>query len=115
MLDKAADPEYGNVFLSASSEYDIAASVPKKDGNSKCPVVVIKAEVPKLSIVKQRNRFADILNYAQLKVLHVNGKSYPYATQQDKIEAFIPFFMPTDNAQYTIDTSIKRFSWYDKI
>ena len=115
MLDKAADPEYGNVFLSVSSEYDIAASVPKKDRNSQCPVVVIKAEMPKLSIIKQQNRFADIMNHAQLKVLYVNGKRYPYATQQDKIEAFVPFFMPTDNAQYTIDTSTDGFSWYDMI
>ena len=78
-------------FLSVSSEYDIAASVPKKDRNSQCPVVVIKAEMPKLSIIKQQNRFADIMNHAQLKVLYVNGKRYPYATQQDKIEAFVPF------------------------
>ena len=42
MLDKAADPEAGNIFLSVSGVYYIAAAVPKKFGDSKCPVEVIK-------------------------------------------------------------------------
>lgn len=70
-----------------------------------------KKDIPKLSVIKQQNRFKDIMQESRCLVLHVNGNEYPYATQQDKIEAFIPFFMPTDNAEYKIDTTTERFHW----
>ena len=107
---KISSPQSGNPFLSVTSIYDIAAAVPKKYDDPECPVVVIKTELPKLSMIKQKGRFANI-QHGPARVLCIDGKRYPYETQQDKIEAFVPFFMPTDNAQYTVDTSTGCFSW----
>ncbi len=134
---KIVRPKDGNDFLSVSSIYEVAASVPKKyvayvqkyresfvkhvglmrnddsipeDVVAASPVVVVKADIPKLSIIKQDKMFAHLQNN-ELNVLHIGDNIYPYETQQDKIEAFVPFFMPTDNAEYKIDTKTAPFYW----
>lgn len=112
LSNKITSPQSGNEFLSVTSVYDIAASVPKNNGDPKCPVVVVKLELPKLSLIKQKNRFANI-QHGPERVLNVNGKKYPYGKQQEKIEAFVPFFMPTNNAEYIVDTSTDGFYWSD--
>ena len=110
MSDKIKSPQNGNDFLSVTSIYAIAASVPKKFGDSKCPVVVIKTEVPKLSVIKQKNRFANIQN-GPARVLIIDDERYPYRTMQDRIEAFVPFYMSTDNAEFITDTTTGVFHW----
>ena len=112
MSQKIQNPQRGNDFLSVTSEYDIAAAVPKRFDKPQCPVVVIKKELPKLSMIKQQGRFANI-QHGPARVLNVNDKKYPYESQQDKIEAFVPFYMSTDNAKFITDTTTDGFYWSD--
>ena len=39
-----------------------------------------KKDIPKRSVIKQQNRFKDIMQESRCLVLHVNGNEYPYAT-----------------------------------
>lgn len=100
-------------FLSASSVYDIAASVPKQDSDSETPVVVIEAEVPKLSLIKQEKRFHSMQMHSLHKVLKIGKNKYPYDRDMSKIEMFIPFYLPTDKARFSIDTTTPLMRWVD--
>lgn len=109
--DKIERPEEPHEFMSATSVYDIAASVPKKSGHPETPVVVIKAEVPKLSLVKQNNYFKGMQYNSYGKTLYIGAMRFPYDRRQEQIEIFVPFYLPTDNAEFIIDTHTPNFSW----
>lgn len=96
-------------FLSVSSEYDIAASVPKDNEGEKS--VVIKAQVPVLSILKQKNEYRDMQTSRRHDVLRVGWRPFDYDTQQEKIEAFIPFYIAPENMEVSIDTETPTFKW----
>ena len=97
-------------FMSVSKIYDVAASVPKQSNLAKTPVVVVKSEVPKLSVVKQRGDFAQRFPIDE-EVLVVGDKKFDYATKREEIEAFVPFYMPTKKATYKIDTQTPDYRW----
>ena len=97
-------------FMSVCSIYDIAASVPKGNNCAQTPVVVVKTVVPKLSIIKQSGDFKQRFPIDE-EILRIGNKRYDYKTQREKIEAFIPFHIPTKNAEYTIDTKTPDYRW----
>ena len=113
IIDKIKSKDTKSEFLSASSIYDIAASVPKLVFHPETPVVVIKAEVPKLSLIKQENYF-QAMQMSQLhRFLHVGNNKYPYDKYMKEIETFIPFYLPTNNAEILIDTTTPNLMWLD--
>lgn len=104
-------PEEKSEFISVSSIYDVAASVPKFAGKPQTPVVVIKAEVPKLILIKQKGLFSDRESSAIHKTLKIGDREFPYNRDQQKIEIFIPFYLPLEKAEYIIDTQTNNFKW----
>ena len=99
-------------FMSVSSIYDVSASVAKNGSNNpSTPVVVVKSEVPKLSVIKQKGLFTPRRRSADMDVLIVGDKRYDYETQGDKIEAFIPFHIPNKNSEFKIDTTTPDYRW----
>lgn len=104
-------PEEKSEFISVSSIYDVAASVPKFVGEPQTPVVVIKAEVPKLILIKQKGLFSDRESSAINKTLKIGDREFPYNRDQQKIEIFIPFYLPLEKAEYIIDTQTNNFKW----
>ena len=99
-------------FMSVSSLYDVSASVAKGgSNNAKTPVVVAKLEVPKLSVIKQKGNFAPRRTTVDQDVLIIGDKKYDYETQGEKIEAFIPYHIPTKKAEFTIDTKTPDYRW----
>lgn len=98
-------------ILSVSSLPDIAVSVPKLWGETESPVVLIKAEVPKLSLIKQERRFKNVQYGAEGKSLCVGKNKYSYDKEQSKIEAFMLFYLPVNNFEITIDTTTPGFVW----
>lgn len=99
-----------NEFMPVSSIYDIAASVPKDLGTSKSPVVVVKTEVPRISVIKQKGYFEQRFP-SYVEKIFVGDKQYQYATQRAEIEAFVPFHIPTKKAEYTVDTHTPDYKW----
>lgn len=98
-------------FMSVSSHYDISASVAKGGSNSAAtPVVVAKLEVPKLSIIKQKGDFAPRRTIDK-DVLIIGDKKYDYETKASEIESFVPFHIPTKNAEFTVDTKTPDYRW----
>ena len=97
-------------FMSVSSMYDVAASVPKGNNSAKTPVVVIKSQVPKLSVIKQRGDFAQRFPIDD-EVLVIGDKKYDYATKREQIEAFIPFHIPTKDSVYSVDRTTPDYKW----
>ena len=98
-------------FMSVSSIYDVAASVSKNgSNNAKTPTVVIKTQVPKLSVIKQKGNFKQSFPIDE-ETLVIGDKKYDYKTQREQIEAFIPFHIPTKNADYKIDTTTPDYTW----
>lgn len=108
--------DFETEFLSASSIYDIAAAVPNTISDSKTSVVVIKTEVPTLSMIKQAGPFFRHMQKNSLgKDLYVDGVKYNYEKYASKIETFIPFILSTKNAEYIKDNSEKTFVWLDSL
>lgn len=98
-------------FMSVSSIYDVSASVAKNGTNrASTPVVVAKAEVPKLSVIKQRGDFAPRRSIDK-DVLIIGDKKYDYETKREDIESFIPFYIPTNKAEFKIDTTTPDYRW----
>lgn len=99
-------------FMSVSSLYDVSASVAKGGtNNAKTPVVVAELKVPKLSVIKQKGNFAPRRTTVDQDVLIIGDKKYDYATQGEKIEAFIPYHIPTKDAKFTVDTTTPDYRW----
>ncbi len=113
ILNKIHFSDKNSEFLSASSVYDVAASVPKLQGKPETPVVVIKTEVPKLSLIKQENLFHAMQLHQLHRVLHIGNRPLPYDRDMKKIEIFIPFYLPTNNAEISIDTTTPNLRWLD--
>lgn len=103
----------GNEFASVSTIYDIAASVPKNIFSPDIPVVVIEANIPKLNIIKQKGPFKTMQSHSIDKTLFIGNKRYNYNKEQEKIEAFVPFYIPTNNAKITLDKDTPTFYWSD--
>ena len=98
-------------FMSVSKIYDVAASVGKNGSNNpKTPVIVTKAEVPKLSVIKQKGDFSPRRSIDK-DVLIIGDKKYSYETQREEIEAFIPFHISTKNAEFKTDTTTPDYRW----
>lgn len=98
-------------FMPVSSIYDVAASVSKNSSNcASTPSVVIKAEVPKLSVIKQKGDFAQRFPL-DCEDLVIGDKVYNYGEKRAEIEAFVPFYIPTKNAEYTIDRHTPDYRW----
>lgn len=113
ILNKIHFSDKNSEFLSASSVYDVAASVPKLKDKPDTPVVVIKTEVPKLSLIKQENLFHAMQLHQLHRVLHIGNRALPYDRDMKKIEIFIPFYLPTNNAEISIDTTTPNLRWLD--
>lgn len=96
-------------YLSVSSEYDIAASVPKDYDEEKS--VVIEAQVPVLSLLKQKNEYENMQTSRMYDTLYVGDNRYDYEHDQERIEAFIPFYIPPKDMKVTIDTKTPIFRW----
>ncbi|MBS4760735.1 MAG: hypothetical protein KHX03_08580 [Clostridium sp.] len=113
IMKKISKPSQGSEFLSVSSVYDIAASVPRLVCKKGFPVVVIKAEVPKLSLIKQENMFRSMQMNQRHRVLVVGDRKFPYDTNMNRIETFVPFYLPTDRAEIVTDTQSVAPFWID--
>ena len=113
IIDKIKSRDTKSEFISATSIYDIAASVPKHVFHPETPVVVVKSEVPKLSLIKQENYFHSMQTSQLHRVLYVGNNKYPYDQRMKEIEIFIPFYLPTNNSEILIDTSTPNLMWLD--
>lgn len=113
IIDKIKNTNDGSEFLSVSSIYEVAASVPKLSGKPSTPVVVIKAEVPKLSLIKQEGSFYQMQFNQRHRTLKIGDLRLPYDRDMKKIEIFVPFYLPTDKAEITIDTTTSNLQWID--
>lgn len=111
IMKKISKPSQGSEFLSVSSDYDIAASVPRLVCKNGFPVVVIKADVPKLSLIKQENMFHAMQINQRHRVLVVGDRKFPYDTHMKRIEIFVPFYLPTDKAEIVTDTESVSPFW----
>lgn len=110
--DKIRNPSDNNEFLSVSSEYDIAASVMKLRGQPESPVVVMKVNIPRISLIKQENSFSDMQWNSRHKELCVGYRRFDYDRDQARIEAFVPFcFTPDAIEEVVIDTHTPNFYW----
>lgn len=109
ILDKIKYRDKKSPYLSVSTEYDIAASVPKNyDSNSS---VVVKAEIPKLSMIEQKKEYYNMQTSRIDDVLKVGQKRYKYNTDQHKIEAFVPFYISPEFIDVTIDEKVPAYEW----
>ncbi len=109
IVDKITRHDKESEYLSVSSEYPIAASVSKSAKPSKS--VVIEARVPKISILKQEKEYRNMQTSKRHDVLVVGNYKYDYDREQEKIEAFIPFYLPNTDMKIHFDTETPLFYW----
>lgn len=110
---KIEKPRFNNEFLSLSSVYDIAASITKLSSQPEIPVVVMKVNIPRISLIKQENEFSNMQPHSRHKELRVGYKCYDYDRQQAEIESFSPFYIPPQAIEEVVlDTTTPHFEWY---
>ena len=47
------------------------------------------------------------------RTLKIGDLRLPYDRDMKKIEIFVPFYLPTDKAEITIDTTTSNLQWID--
>ena len=98
--------------LSTSSLQNVAASVAKTCMDKE--PLVIKATVPKLSLIKQEGALDCFQRNSRGKYLCVDGRKYYYDDMASQIESFMFFTLPTKDAEIIRDINVGKFEWKDK-
>lgn len=112
IIDKIKTPRDNNEFLSLSSIYDIAAAVPKLPPRPESPVVVMKVNIPRISLIKQEKDFSNMQTSSRHRELRVGYKRFDYDRRQAEIESFVPFYLsPETIEEVVIDTTTPNFWW----
>lgn len=105
IICKIRNPSDNNELLSVSSEYDIAASSMKLRGHPKSPVVVMKVNIPRISLIKQKGNSGDMPWDITNKDLCAEHRRFYFEYESEKTDAFVPFCITPDSIEdVVIDT-----------